>query len=290
MAPAFKTGWVDDLPNCPLLLLCSDIEGAQPPVRPIEHFLTSLCLHMSGHIQVLMCPPTGCMATGCIGHRIADKQPIACGVDTVNADVGTVFMLPFTAYNSAGDRADAQRVITVVSPCSDGQYLCGSVCSPVNCVTRESVAGLPGASPPAGDTPLEPPVLVMLPTRESSNPSWAEAASAISAAGGDGRRNTTLYLVYGEPSRMSFAPCASLTAANGSAAAAAPACVAAAFNGATGIDLCSLISVRDVSEVTGQVKCPEFICDVIICHRLDPLNSSWREILALQAPHPVSLN
>ena len=74
-----------------------------------------------------MCPPDGCMATGCIGSRVTDKQPIVCGVDTVNADVGAVFMLKFSVYNSAGMGASVQRVITVVSPCDAGQFLCGSV-------------------------------------------------------------------------------------------------------------------------------------------------------------------
>ena len=52
--------------------------------------------------RVLMCPPSGCAASGCVGHRFADKQPLACGVDTANADVGTTFTLNFAVYNTAG--------------------------------------------------------------------------------------------------------------------------------------------------------------------------------------------
>ena len=72
------------------------------------------------------------MSTGCVGSRIADKQPVACGIDTTNADIGTTYTLSYVVYNSAGMEARAQRVITVVSPCDTGQYLCGSVCSAVS--------------------------------------------------------------------------------------------------------------------------------------------------------------
>ena len=79
-----------------------------------------------------MCPPDGCLATGCVGSRIADKQPVACGVDTVNADIGTTYTVTYVVYNSAGMEATAQRVISVISPCDSGQYLCGSTCSAVS--------------------------------------------------------------------------------------------------------------------------------------------------------------
>ena len=79
-----------------------------------------------------MCPPDGCLATGCVGSRIADKQPVACGVDTVNADIGTTYTLTYVVYNSAGMEATAQRVISVISPCDSGKYLCGSTCSAVS--------------------------------------------------------------------------------------------------------------------------------------------------------------
>ncbi len=78
-----------------------------------------------------MCPPDGCLATGCIGSRVSDKQPVACGVDTTLADVGTTFTLRYVVYNSAGQEATVQRVISVISPCATGQFLCGEICSAV---------------------------------------------------------------------------------------------------------------------------------------------------------------
>ena len=85
-------------------------------------------------MQVLMCPPDTCLATGggCDGSRIIDKQPVVCGVDTVNADVGTTYTLRYAVYNSAGMKATVERIISVVSPCDSGQFLCGTTCSGVS--------------------------------------------------------------------------------------------------------------------------------------------------------------
>ena len=84
-------------------------------------------------MQILMCPPDTCFATGgCTGSRIIDKQPVVCGIDTRNADVGTTYALRYVVYNSAGMKATVQRVISVVSPCDSGQYLCGNTCSGVS--------------------------------------------------------------------------------------------------------------------------------------------------------------
>ena len=195
------------------------------------------------------------MATGCIGSRVTDKQPIACGVDTVNADIGTVFTLTFAVHNSAGQGATVQRVVTVISPCDDGQFFCGTSCSEVDCETQASVASLPGASPAAV---AEPPQLVMLPTITSSQPTWAGVATLTRSAS----INSTLYLVYNEPSPVSLSPCASLSAANISSA---PLCAAAAFDNATGSDLSGLITVQDVSSVPGQVKCTDITLTLGTC-------------------------
>ena len=94
-------------------------------------------------MQILMCPPDTCLTTGggCTGSRVTDKQPVACGVDTVNADVGTTYTLIYAVYNSAGVKATVQRVITVVSPCGSGQYLCGSNCSAVSMHRPQCTSG-----------------------------------------------------------------------------------------------------------------------------------------------------
>ena len=145
-------------------------------------------------VQVLMCPPDGCMSSGCIGSRIIDKQPIACGVDTVNADVGTVFTLSFIVYNSVGQYASVQRVISVVSPCASGEFLCDSRCSTVDCKTQASVAGLPGAASSA--IAAAPPKRVMLPSSTSSKPTWSDASAPPPARGASGIANNTLFQVY----------------------------------------------------------------------------------------------
>ena len=64
--------------------------------------------------------------------------------------------------------------------------------------------------------------------------------------------NSTLYLVYNQLSALSLEPCASLSAANNSGLSSS--CAAAAFENATGADLCALISVEDVSTIPGQSK------------------------------------
>lgn len=52
--------------------------------------------------QVLMCPSPNCMASGCINQRLIDRQPVACGVETTLANIGTTYTLTFAVYNSAG--------------------------------------------------------------------------------------------------------------------------------------------------------------------------------------------
>ena len=50
--------------------------------------------------QVLMCPSDGCLATGCVGSLVTDKQPVACGIDTVNADIGQTYTLTFVVRSA----------------------------------------------------------------------------------------------------------------------------------------------------------------------------------------------
>ena len=56
--------------------------------------------------RVLMCPPVGCEASGCVGQRFIDKQPLACGVDAVNGNIGDTFVLSFKVFNSAGGQQE----------------------------------------------------------------------------------------------------------------------------------------------------------------------------------------
>ena len=90
-----------------------------------------------------------------------------------------------------------------------------------------------------------PPLLVLLPSNASSQPSWQEAGASLLSS------NRTLYLEYSKPSPLSLAPCASLLVANGSSITS---CAAAAFDSLSGSDLCALITVVDISVVPNQAK------------------------------------
>ena len=80
-----------------------------------------------------MCPPDGCFASGCVGQRVADKQPVACGVDTTwsSVAIGTTYTLNFVVYNTAGLQASVQRVVNVISPCTASEFFCNGTCSKV---------------------------------------------------------------------------------------------------------------------------------------------------------------
>ena len=93
--------------------------------------------------RVLICPPPDCYATGCVGHRLIDKQPIACGVDTANADIGTTYELAFVVYDSKGNAYTVTRLISVVSPCSANQFFCSGSCSNVSALLEIEIMHLP---------------------------------------------------------------------------------------------------------------------------------------------------
>lgn len=180
-----------------------------------------------------MCPPIGCEASGCVGHRFIDKQPLACGVDTVNGNVGDTFLLIFKVVNSAGLDAKVQRIITIASPCSAGKFFCDGSCTNVDCTTLASAASISGFQT-ANLT--HPPRLVLLPSVSSN---WALSSS-----------NGTLYLEYRRPAPFSLAPCTSAAAANQSTS---PSCAAASMDAMDG-DLTAFITVTDVSSVQNQIR------------------------------------
>ena len=88
-----------------------------------------------------MCPPDDCFSSGCIGQRVTDKQPVACGVDTSSSSVavGTTYTLKFVVYNTAGLKASVQRVVSVVSPCSASEFLCNGICSKVRRTVQQTM-------------------------------------------------------------------------------------------------------------------------------------------------------
>jgi len=52
-----------------------------------------------------MCPPDDCLSTGCAGSLVSDKQPVACGIDTLNADIGTTYTLTYVVRFFGGGGA-----------------------------------------------------------------------------------------------------------------------------------------------------------------------------------------
>ena len=183
--------------------------------------------------RVLMCPPVGCEASGCVGQRIIDKQPLACGVDTVNGNVGDTFVLSFKVFNSAGLEASVQRIVTIISPCSSGQFFCSGSCTNVDCTTLSAAAAAIPALQPVNLT--SPPSLLLLP---SSLSNWTSSS------------NATIYLEYGQVAPFSLAPCNSAAAANQSAS---PLCAALSIDATDG-DLTPLITVTDVSSEPNQIR------------------------------------
>jgi hypothetical protein len=178
-----------------------------------------------------MCPSDGCEATGCVGQRFIDKQPLACGIDTVNGDIGTTFTLTFSVRNSAGLMATVQRVVTITSPCIAGQFYCGGGCTNVDCSTFSAAAAV---IPQLQQDLTVPPNLILLP---SSSSNWTLTSA-----------NVTIYLEYGSPAPFSIAPCS--FAANQSASAS---CAAAALDSVDG-DLTPLIKVTDISSIPNQIR------------------------------------
>ena len=90
-----------------------------------------------------MCPPDGCLATGCVGSLVTDKQPVACGIDTINADIGQTYTLTFVVRVAGFESAQSMEkvnlpfsislVILVISPFSGVQF-----CGPAgNCSARD---------------------------------------------------------------------------------------------------------------------------------------------------------
>ena len=82
--------------------------------------------------NVLLCPPDGCLRNGCSGHRVGQKDVLACGIDTATMAVGDTATLRFVVFDSWGLTAEASRTITVISPCPETKpHFCDGTCSEV---------------------------------------------------------------------------------------------------------------------------------------------------------------
>lgn len=110
--------------------------------------------------SILSCPPDECMKFGCPGHKSSRKGLSGCGVDTVMAPVGTLFSVGFTVldYSTPPALSSVQRMIMVVSPCSQEEIYCPDLVQPVqgagelacgssDCVSRAAMLSLQPEQP-----------------------------------------------------------------------------------------------------------------------------------------------
>jgi hypothetical protein len=102
--------------------------------------------------RVLSCPPVSCMPFNCPGHDFFRKGLSGCGIDTLNAPVGTEFALAFTVSDLSIPPATSEvlRRIIVVSPCKPGQTYCPELagpalstdefaCGKTDCISRAAI-------------------------------------------------------------------------------------------------------------------------------------------------------
>ncbi|KAG2452521.1 hypothetical protein HYH02_002759 [Chlamydomonas schloesseri] len=204
------------------------------PDRPCEPLGTALDVE-DGNItaMITLCPPDDCAGTQCRDHRADRKQPSECGIDTVNATVGSSFRMKLVVFDSKGANATAERLVTVVKPCEVLESYCRItragmpvyVCSNVTCETLEPLNDEITRS--GGGLSAVPPRLFLLPGLLTNNLTLAE-------------RDQSLFLTYGTAAPVSLAPCVSF-ADTGCAAVA---------NDTTDGDL-----TRDIT-VTVAARCP----------------------------------
>ncbi|KAK3274662.1 hypothetical protein CYMTET_17162 [Cymbomonas tetramitiformis] len=99
--------------------------------------------------RVLSCPPTSCLATGCLGHEFAQKGLAGC-INT-SAPAGTIFEVRFVVFDDSMPalNGSTSRFITITNPCEVGEYLCSDrTCSAIDCDTRDELLADPADTAP----------------------------------------------------------------------------------------------------------------------------------------------
>ncbi|KAK3254009.1 hypothetical protein CYMTET_36763 [Cymbomonas tetramitiformis] len=140
-------------------------------------------------MEVLSCPPADCLPFGCPGHEMRLQKGLTSCFDT-SAEVGTVFELTFLVFddNMPPRNATVARLLTIVSPCAEGEQLCeDDVCTTTPCDVRASLIEAPDSAPPE----------VGLLTASSASTGDSGAPPEVSAASSGTIR--TLRTSYGEP-------------------------------------------------------------------------------------------
>jgi hypothetical protein len=75
---------------------------------------------------IVTCPPEACLPVGCPLHSFRKKGIQGCGIDTVTREPGTEYTLKFIVWdrNVPPKMATAERIIRVISPCSEQELYC----------------------------------------------------------------------------------------------------------------------------------------------------------------------
>ena len=71
---------------------------------------------------LLVCPPETCLLHGCMGHELWRKGVENCL--NASAPIGTVFNVPFVAFDTTGAYASDVRSVIISAPCAKGQQWC----------------------------------------------------------------------------------------------------------------------------------------------------------------------
>lgn len=97
------------------------------------------------------------MKFGCPGHESVRKGLSGCGVNTVQASVGTWFSVNFTVsdFNTPPATSSVQRLILVVSPCADQETYCPDLALPVH-TTSQYACGTTDCASRAATLALQP--------------------------------------------------------------------------------------------------------------------------------------
>uniref|UniRef100_A0A7S3VQ04 Polycystin cation channel PKD1/PKD2 domain-containing protein n=1 Tax=Dunaliella tertiolecta TaxID=3047 RepID=A0A7S3VQ04_DUNTE len=117
---------------------CTSSPSSLPSTEVCEPGATALDA-AEGDISrlVLSCPGScieGTQPSCSPGHLYISKGIQGCEIDTLNAEVGTLYELSFAVISpSSGLVAQTFRLIQVVSPCPAGQNSCSGTCVEVSC-------------------------------------------------------------------------------------------------------------------------------------------------------------
>ncbi len=116
---------------CPLAAcaLCVQHTARTPQIIPHMHAADVLTLPhlLVSSEQVLACPAASCLDRGCPAASFRTAGISMCDIDTVDAPIGTTYSVTFLVFDDGVPAltGSVTRLVTVVSPCAEGQHQCG---------------------------------------------------------------------------------------------------------------------------------------------------------------------